>query len=108
VTAGTFAIELNGRSYRWPRRPVVVVCVAGFDPAYLEDGLRRGTVFGGAESEHDLTGLAGHRLRSHGGMAEREVPLILSEPLSADYRRRVTDARLRNFDIFDFAINGVD
>ena len=40
MTAGTFAIELNGRSYRWPRRPVVVVCVDGFDPAYLEDGLR--------------------------------------------------------------------
>ncbi|HJO68689.1 MAG TPA: phosphonoacetate hydrolase [Rhodospirillales bacterium] len=68
----------------------------------------RGTVLGAAETEHDLTGLAGHRLRSHGGTAERAVPLILSEPLSPPYRMRAAGARLRNFDIFDFAINGVD
>ena len=68
----------------------------------------RGTVLGGAEAEHDLTGLAGHRLRSHGGTAERQVPLILSEPLSPDYRKQAAGGRLRNFDIFDLAINGVD
>lgn len=35
-------IRLNGIDYRWPARPVVVVCVDGGDPAYFEHGLRAG------------------------------------------------------------------
>ncbi len=31
-------VELNGITYAWPRRPVVVVCVDGGDPAYFEQG----------------------------------------------------------------------
>jgi len=41
-----------------------------------------------------LVGLAGRRLRSHGGLAKR--PWL-----------ERANWRLRNFDIFDFAVNGV-
>jgi phosphonoacetate hydrolase len=67
----------------------------------------RGTVLGGTAAEHDLSALAGHRLRSHGGLAEQDVPFLLSHPLTAEYRARAQRGGLRNFDIFDFALNGV-
>ena len=35
-------VFLNDVSYRWPQRPVVVVCIDGGDPAYLERGLSDG------------------------------------------------------------------
>jgi phosphonoacetate hydrolase len=65
------------------------------------------TAIGAARAEHDLSGLAGHRLRSHGGLGEQRVPFILSWPLSPDYRRRAEAGGLRNFDIFDFVLNGL-
>src|SRR6266851_4093163 len=37
-------IELNGRSYRFPARPTVVVCVDGCDPSYLDAGLAAGAL----------------------------------------------------------------
>src|SRR6266852_1041566 len=36
------AIELNGRRYRTPRRPTVVICVDGCDPEYLARGIPEG------------------------------------------------------------------
>jgi phosphonoacetate hydrolase len=66
------------------------------------------TAVGATRAEHDLSGLAGHRLRSHGGLGERRVPFILSRPLSPEYREIAAADRLRNFDIFDFALNGVE
>jgi phosphonoacetate hydrolase len=36
------SIQLNGISYRHPGRPVVVVCIDGGDPAYIDHGLRAG------------------------------------------------------------------
>ena len=36
------SIWLNGVAYGWPQRPVVVVCIDGGDPAYIEQGLRDG------------------------------------------------------------------
>jgi phosphonoacetate hydrolase len=65
------------------------------------------TAIGAARAEHDLSGLAGHRLRSHGGLGEQTVPFILSRPLTAEYQRTAATRRLRNFDIFDFVLNGV-
>src|SRR5262249_26326564 len=35
-------IQLNGVRYRWPSRPVVVVCIDGGEPAYFEQGIRDG------------------------------------------------------------------
>ena len=40
------------------------------------------------------------RARSHGGISEQKVPLVLNRP--ADVPQ---GARLRNFDIFDVALN---
>lgn len=67
----------------------------------------RNTVLGASESEHDLAGLAGHRLRSHGGRGEQRVPFLVSVPLNAEYRDKAR-GRLRNFDIYDFALNGTE
>ncbi len=66
------------------------------------------TAIGASREEHDLSGLAGHRLRSHGGLGEQVVPFILSRPLTPEYRRIAGSRRLRNYDIFDFALNGVE
>ena len=38
------AVTVNGRTYTFPRRPTVVVCIDGGDPAYFDDGLQRGLV----------------------------------------------------------------
>jgi phosphonoacetate hydrolase len=65
------------------------------------------TAIGAARGEHDLSGLAGHRLRSHGGLGEQRVPFILSRPLTRDYRDIAAARRLRNYDIFDFVLNGI-
>jgi phosphonoacetate hydrolase len=65
-----------------------------------------GTAIGASRAEHDLSGLAGHRLRSHGGLAEQRVPFIVSHRLYPDYLA-AKGGRLRNFDIFDAVLNGV-
>jgi phosphonoacetate hydrolase len=62
------------------------------------------TCIGTTPAAHDLAALAGHRLRTHGGLAESRVPFILNRPVNPDYAAR---GNLRNFHIFDFAINGV-
>jgi phosphonoacetate hydrolase len=64
------------------------------------------TVIGSRRSEHDLSGLAGHRLRSHGGLMEQRVPFLLSRPLNSEYQTIAQTRRLRNFHIFEFALNG--
>ena len=61
---------------------------------------------GMGRADHDLAGLHGERLRSHGGLSERSVPFIISRPLSAEYRARTRSEQLMNHQIFDFAING--
>lgn len=66
------------------------------------------TVIGSRRAEHDQSGLAGHRLRSHGGLEEQHVPFILSRALNPNYELKAKSGRLRNFDIFDFALNGVE
>jgi phosphonoacetate hydrolase len=67
----------------------------------------RNTVIGASAAEHDLSALAGHRLRSHGGVGEQRVPFLLSEPVISEYRELAESRALRNFDIFDFALNGI-
>lgn len=63
-----------------------------------------GVALGARASDHDLSQLAGERLRSHGSLAEQRVPFILSRPLRAEAS---APGALRNFDIFDFALNRV-
>ena len=67
-----------------------------------------GTVIGAAAAEHDLSGLAGHRLRSHGGLGEQRVPFMLSRKLRPEYiAERHAHGGLRNFDIFHAALSGI-
>jgi phosphonoacetate hydrolase len=35
-------VDVNGRTYRWPRRPLVVVCVDGCEPEYLNQAIAAG------------------------------------------------------------------
>ena len=44
-------------------------------------------------------------LRSHGSRYEEMVPLLVSAPLSEEYRMRALGDP-RNFDVFDFVCNG--
>lgn len=60
----------------------------------------RSTVLGTSASRHDLSGLDAP-LRSHGGVSEQRVPLILNRPLTGLDPAR----RYRNFDAFDLALN---
>ncbi|MDC7786575.1 phosphonoacetate hydrolase [Rhodoplanes sp. TEM] len=66
----------------------------------------RGTAIGARAADHDLSQLAGERLRSHGSIAEQRVPFLLSHSLVPAYETRA-ELGLRNFDIFDYALNGV-
>ena len=62
----------------------------------------RSVVIGSAAARHDLSGLDAP-LRSHGGLSEQPVPLIINRRLAdLDANRR-----WRNFDAFDWALNYV-
>jgi phosphonoacetate hydrolase len=61
---------------------------------------------GGAQQEHDLSGLAGHRLRTHGGVTEARVPFVISEPVSEAHRKSAAAKPLNSYQLFDYAING--
>jgi len=65
------------------------------------------TVIGAREVDHDLSGLKGHRLRTHGSVHEADVPIILSRPVSDEHARRAEDARLHSYEAFDYAFNGI-
>lgn len=61
----------------------------------------KNVVIGSRKDEHDLSNLGEHRLRSHGGLSEQDIPLILSEPArAADLSKQ-----WRNFDAFDLVLN---
>ena len=65
-----------------------------------------GTCIGAARSDHDLSALAGHRLRTHGAITEAKVPFVLNRPLNADFGQRAARGGLKSHHIFDYAING--
>src|SRR5947209_4071172 len=58
-------------------------------------------VLGTSRERHDLSGLT-EPLRSHGGLTEQVVPMIANRPVTLPERHQ-----LRNFDIFDVALNRV-
>jgi phosphonoacetate hydrolase len=60
----------------------------------------RSTVIGTAAARHDLSALDAP-LRSHGGVSEQRVPLILNRPTAVLDPQR----RWRNFDAFELALN---
>lgn len=59
------------------------------------------TVIGKAAAAHDLSALHG-TLRSHGGLHERRVPIIVTHPLRA---RALEGRDLRNRDLHDLLLN---
>lgn len=62
----------------------------------------RDAVIGTSRARHDLSGLDAP-LRSHGGLSEQRVPLILNRATPG----LAAGQPLRNFDIFDVALNAV-
>jgi len=60
----------------------------------------RAVVIGGAAAKHDLSGLDAP-LRSHGGLSEQQVPLVMNRRIAALDANR----RWRNFDAFDWVLN---
>jgi len=67
----------------------------------------RRTVIGSAAALHDLSGLKGRRLRSHGGLSEQFVPFLISRPLNGAYQARARRGDIRSFDMYDYVLNGV-
>lgn len=62
----------------------------------------RHKVLGTSAARHDFSGLT-EPLRSHGGISEQDVPLLVNRKI--DWPQ---DRALRNFDIFDVALNHVE
>jgi phosphonoacetate hydrolase len=60
----------------------------------------RSVALGGAAAKHDLSGLDAP-LRSHGGLSEQPVPLVMNRAISG----LDTERRWRNFDAFDWVLN---
>jgi phosphonoacetate hydrolase len=63
-------------------------------------------VLGTRREAHDLSGLT-VPLRSHGGLSEQSVPLMFNRRIEG-VERLYGGRRLRNFDIFDLALNHVE
>ena len=63
----------------------------------------RAVVIGGAAVKHDLSGLDAP-LRSHGGLSEQQVPLLMNRRIP----RLDAERRWRNFDAFDWVLNHAD
>jgi len=61
---------------------------------------QRDTVIGTSRDRHDLSGLD-VPLRSHGGLSEQKVPLLINRAVAEPAQ----DRRWRNFDAFDLGLN---
>ena len=64
----------------------------------------RSTVIGTSASRHDLSALE-VPLRSHGGISEQRVPLIVNRRIDFAKAGLSAQRRWRNFDAFDLALN---
>ncbi len=110
LPAGTDAEHIRERVAALPEMEVVLGREAGcrrfeLPPDRVGDLVavsERHAVIGTSAARHDLSGLDAP-LRSHGGLSEQRVPLLLSRPTPGIS----PDQRLRNFDIFDLALNHV-
>jgi phosphonoacetate hydrolase len=60
-------------------------------------------VVGSRTEEHDLSNLGAHSLRTHGGLSEEHIPLIMSRPVKDPENVKGRD--WRNFDIYDLLLN---
>ncbi|KAL1884435.1 hypothetical protein Plec18167_002023 [Paecilomyces lecythidis] len=60
-------------------------------------------VIGSSRSKHDLSKIGDHPLRSHGGLSERAVPLVVSKQIRG--QETSEDKVWKNYDIFDLVLN---
>ena len=67
---------------------------------------RADVCIGASQADHDLKGLAGHRLRTHGGTSEAKVPIIINRALNDEYKLKAGVSTLKSYQVFDYAING--
>ena len=67
---------------------------------------RHDVCIGASAGNHDLSGLKGNRLRTHGGVSEAKVPFILNRPLNDAYKSKAAAEPLKSYQLFDYAING--
>ena len=67
---------------------------------------RADVCIGASAADHDLKGLEGHRLRTHGGTSEAKVPIIINRALNDEYKLKAGVSTLKSYQIFDYAING--
>jgi phosphonoacetate hydrolase len=61
-------------------------------------------VIGSRKSEHDLSKVKDHPLRSHGGLSEQDIPVIVSKPVHIPEKAQTRN--WKNYDIFDLVLNG--
>jgi phosphonoacetate hydrolase len=64
---------------------------------------QKNAVIGSREEEHDLSNLGEHRLRSHGGLSEQDIPLVMSRPVRD--AAAAEGRQWRNYDAFELALN---
>lgn len=63
------------------------------------------TVIGRSKDWHDLDKVKSG-LRSHGGIHESVVPMIFNRKLTPEYESKLASGDARNFNIYDFLLNG--
>jgi phosphonoacetate hydrolase len=57
------AVDVNGRSYQWPKEPLVVICCDGSEPAYMELAMAEGlmpnlkAIIGKGENKRGLSAM---------------------------------------------------
>jgi phosphonoacetate hydrolase len=101
-----FTLSLPGVTEVWTRKAAAAKLELPHDRlGDLAVMSARNVVLGRTPKYHDLAALKGG-LRSHGGRYEEMVPFVVSEPLTAAAARQAA-GDVRNFDIFDVTINGV-
>jgi len=64
------------------------------------------SVLGKRKEDHDLEQVP--HLRTHGGLDEATVPMLLNRRLNAAHSRRMTTGKTRNWHLLDMMFNGVE
>ena len=88
------------KAFDLPRKRIGDVIVIG----------SRETVLGKNEEFHreGLQALSGVTLRSHGGIDEMTVPMMINKPINSSYLQKLNRGKLRNFHLFDLLLNATE
>jgi phosphonoacetate hydrolase len=73
------------------------------DIVVLADGH---SVLGKGKEDHDLDQVP--HLRTHGGLDEATVPMLINRRLDQQYSKRMTTGKARNWHLLDIMLNGVE